>query len=90
MFKNNVIIADSTVGSPTGSSQNSVTIILRVDANDILTNISSISSNGTSAIIQFRNHTSYSAQVTLNGLLGSGSAPGQITAVVVLTKISDI
>jgi hypothetical protein len=90
MFKNNVIVTDSTVGSPTGSSQNSVTLILVITPEDILANISTISTIGTSAIIQFRNHTSYSAQVTLNGRFGSGSAEDQITAVVVLSKIANL
>jgi hypothetical protein len=90
IFKNNVIVDGGIVGSPTGSSQNSVTVIIKIEPEDILYYETSLSSSGFAALLQFRNHTSFSASVLLNGQTGSGSVTPQITAVVVLHKLSDL
>ena len=88
-FLNNNIILDSVVGSPTGSSQDSVSLIVYFSPAAILVNSTSLSPSGTAALLQFRNHTSYSARVTLNGQYGSGSVTPQITACVVIIKLAD-
>jgi hypothetical protein len=90
IFKNNVIVNGGIVGSPTGSSQNSVTVIIKIEPEDLLYYQTSLSSFGSACLLQFRNHTSYSAQVTLNGQFGSGSTTPQITAVAVLHKLSEL
>ena len=88
VFLNNIIVAESTVGSPTGSSQNSSTEIIYISANDVLFYATNLSSIGTAAYLNFRNHTSFSQIVTLNGQFGSGSVTPQITANVSLFKLA--
>ena len=88
VFKNGAPIAHSTVGSPTGSSQNSYTVILYISPADILFYTTAQSTIGTAAFINFRNYASFSAQVTLNGQFGSGSIPGQVTATTTCFKLA--
>jgi hypothetical protein len=90
IFKNDVILNGGIVGSPTGSSQNSVTVIVRIDPADLLFYPTTLSPFGSACLLQFRNHTSFSASVLLNGQTGSGLVTPQITAVVVLHKLSDL
>ena len=91
IFKNNVIVDGGIVGSPTGSSQNSVTVIIQINPEDILYYPTPLSlSTGLACLLQFRNHTSFADTVLLNGQSGSGSATPQITAVVVLHKLSEL
>lgn len=76
------------MGSPAGSSQNSASIIIYLSPADVLVNSTILSPTGSAAIINFRNHTSHSPLVLLNGLAGSGSATPQITATTVIFRLS--
>jgi hypothetical protein len=88
VFLNNIMLSDSTVGSPTGSSQNSSTEIIYISPNDVLAYETRLSPIGTAAYLNFRNHTSFSQIVTLNGRFGSGSVAPQKTANVSLFKLA--
>ena len=87
-FLNGNVITDSIVGSPTGSSQNSCSVIVYVSAADILFYPTSDSPIGTAAYIEFKNHTSYVFSVTLDGQSGSGSAMPQIVATASIYKLA--
>jgi hypothetical protein len=79
MLNNIVVLPGSTIGSPTGSSQNSTGIIVSIKQSD-LTEPNSDSPSGFAARINLRNHSSFVPSVTINGSGGSGSAPNQVTA----------
>jgi hypothetical protein len=80
VFMNNTLIKGTIVGSPTGSSQNSSTIIFHITASDVSGTATNLSPTGFAALIHLRNHTSFVPFVTLNGVGGSGSALPQIVA----------
>jgi hypothetical protein len=88
VFLNNILVPSATVGSPTGSATNSLTMILYISPLDILYYVTTQSPIGTAAILNYRNYLSYSASVTLNGLLGSGSAVPQATAIATIFKLA--
>jgi hypothetical protein len=88
VFVNNVVTTNGTVGSPTGSSQNSASIIIYLSPSDVLVNSTILSPTGSAAIINFRNHTSFAPIILLNGLTGSGSVAPQITATTVIFRLS--
>jgi hypothetical protein len=79
LFKNAIKVMASTIGSPTGSSQNSTMIIMRIDEADLIHEVPD-HPGVFGAIINLRNHTSYVPFVTLAGPSGSGSAINQISA----------
>jgi hypothetical protein len=87
IFKNNVVLRGTTIGSPTGSSQNSAAIIFQLTDDDLVSP-TDLSPSGFAAKIQVTNHTSYVTSVTLNGLSGSGSVSPQITATVTIFKLA--
>ena len=89
LFMNGNIITGSTIGSPTGSSQNSTGLIVKIEPSDLITPLP-VSPFTPSAQIDVRNHTSFIPVVTLNGLSGSGSASPQITATLVIFLLKDI
>ena len=80
MFMNGALISGTTVGSPTGASQNTLTAIIYVSPADILVTPTGFSPSGFAANIQVVNHKSFVPLVTLNGLAGSGSATPQMVA----------
>jgi hypothetical protein len=84
VFKNGNVVPGSTVGSPTGASQNTNAMILKIDASDFTEATSFPAPGGLAARLQIVNHTSFAPIVNLNGLTGSGSASPQITATVTL------
>ena len=90
IFKNNFVVDGSIVGSPTGSSQNAVTVIVKIEETDLEFYPTTLSPSGLACVLQFRNFISFSAQVLLNGQTGSGFATPQITAVVVMHKLSSL
>jgi hypothetical protein len=79
IFMNGAVVAGSTIGSPTGSSQNSTGLMMYIDATD-LTTPTLLSPLGFAAAITLVNHTSFVPIITLNGLTGSGSATPQVVA----------
>ena len=90
LFKNNIfLINGTTIGSPTGSSQNSTSVIIRIDPSD-LTEPTSLSPSGFAALIQLRNHSSFITTITLNGHGGSGYAIDQINAVLTIILLYSI
>jgi hypothetical protein len=88
IFLNENVTLNSVVGSPTGSSQNSSSIILHITAADVLVIPTSLSPTGFAASVNFRNHTSYAPTITLDGQSGSGSASPQPVATVVIIRIA--
>lgn len=89
LFKNNIMVPGSVIGSPTGASQNSTLVIIQVLPSDlnqqIPENLPGAPPLGCN--IQVRNHTSFVTIVTLNGSGGSGTAPNQITAVLTILQL---
>ena len=80
LYKNkNTIIPGSTIGSLTGSSQNSNVVILRVNPDDIITD-SAFSPSGKACIIELYNNTAYIPFVTLYDSSGLGYSVSQINA----------
>jgi hypothetical protein len=82
IFMNNALVPGSTIGSPTGSSQNSCTIIFQITAADVAGSPTEQSPTGFAAKLNVRNHTSFTPIVTLNGLTGSGYVSPQIVATI--------
>ena len=80
VFMNNTLVPGTIIGSPTGASQNSSTVIFHITASDASGTATDLSPTGFAALIHLRNHTSYVPFVTLNGVGGSGSALPQIVA----------
>jgi hypothetical protein len=82
LFMNNNVVTGCTIGSPTGSSQNSTCLILQVKEEDIIIPVPTgiPSPSGLAAQLTLLNHTSFVTIVTLNGSGGSGIAPNQVTA----------
>ena len=87
LFLNNILVPSTTVGSPLGSTINSLSTICYISPNDILVNVTSKSTIGTAAILEFRNHTSIAPIIVLNGQIGSGIVLGQNTATAVIFKL---
>jgi len=87
IFNNNVVLPGTTIGSPTGSSQNSAAVIFQLTDADFISP-TDLSPTGFAAKLQVVNHTSYVPLVTLNGLTGSGSATPQTTATVTIFKLA--
>jgi hypothetical protein len=80
LFKNsNVIIPGSTIGSLTGSSQNSSVVILQVCEDDILFPCP-LSPSGKTCILEVYNNTPYIPFVTLYDSSGLGYSVPQINA----------
>jgi hypothetical protein len=89
IFKNNVVLPGTTIGSPTGSSQNSASIIFQLTDADIVSP-TDLSPSGFAAKLQVTNYASFAPIVLLNGLSGSGSATPQITATVTIFKLANL
>jgi hypothetical protein len=80
MYLNNVLVAGSTTGSPTGSTQNYNTAIVEIGPADMITP-TDLSPTGFAALFQIRNHTSFpTLGVQLDGNAGSGSETVQTNA----------
>jgi len=91
LFLNGVVVTGSTIGSPTGASQNSTSLIIAVNPGDISTPVStSISPTGFAAVFELKNHTSFVPVITLNGIGGSGSALPQVTATITLFLLKEL
>jgi hypothetical protein len=88
VFKNDALLPGTTVGSPTGSSQNSGTSIFYISPADIAVSPTGLSPSGFAAKLQVVNHTSFVPLVTLNGLAGSGSVSPQMVASITLFKLA--
>ena len=88
IFLNGAPILGTTVGSPTGSAQNSSSVIVYISPTDILYYPTGLSPSGFAATIEFVNHTSFAPVINLDGASGSGSAPNQIVATVVIFKLA--
>jgi hypothetical protein len=80
IFLNGALLPGTTVGSPTGASQNTLTAIAYISPADILVTPTGFSPSGFAADLQVVNHHSFVPFVTLNGLAGSGSASPQMVA----------
>jgi hypothetical protein len=89
IFKNNVVLPGTTIGSPTGSSQNSASIIFQLTEDDLVSP-TDLSPSGFAAKLQVTNYSSFAPAITLNGLTGSGSASPQITATVTIFKLANL
>ena len=88
LFLNGVLLPNTTIGSPTGSSQNTSTYIFEIKVTDFIT-ATSLSPSGFAAAIEVVNHTSFVPTVLLNGITGSGSHAPQITATVTAFLLQD-
>jgi len=84
VFMNGVPVPGTTVGSPTGSSQNKLTGIIYISPSDVLASPTLLSPTGFAAKLNVVNHTSFVPYVTLNGVGGSGSVTPQMVASMVL------
>jgi hypothetical protein len=89
IFKNNTVLPGTTIGSPTGSSQNSATVIFILTDDDLIS-LTDLSPTGFAAKLEIRNYISFVPAVTLNGLGGSGSATPQTTANVTIFKLASL
>jgi hypothetical protein len=89
IFKNNTVLPGTTIGSPTGSSQNSATVIFILTDDDLIS-LTDLSPTGFAAKLEIRNYISFVPVVTLNGLGGSGSATPQTTANVTIFKLASL
>ena len=89
LFRNNIVVPHTTSGSPTGSTQNSNVFIMRVLAEDLITDCPQ-APGGKAALINLRNYLSFVPVVTLNGLAGSGSATPQVVATITIVMIQPI
>jgi len=76
LFMNNNIIPGSIVGDQLSATILSSTLILHVEESD-LTEPTSLSPSGFAALIQLRNHSSYSPLISIDGHTGSGSQINQ-------------
>ena len=89
LFLNNNLVSGTVIGSPTGSSQNSLTIIIEITAEDVMVTETSESPTGFAALLQVKNHTSFPLLgVVLNGHSGSGSEVDQINAIFTVFLLS--
>lgn len=84
IFMNGAVVPGTTVGSPTGSSQNKLTAIIYISPSDVLVSPTLLSPTGFAAKLNIVNHTSYVPFVTLNGVGGSGSVTPQMVASMVI------
>jgi hypothetical protein len=84
IFMNGALLPGTTVGSPTGTSQNTLTAIVYISPSDVLGTPTVLSPTGFAAKLNVVNHTSFVPFVTLNGLGGSGSASPQMVASMVI------
>jgi hypothetical protein len=71
IFKNGLPVIAGTFASPTGSSQNSHSVIIEILPEDIIFENPFVP---LASFIQLVNHTSYAPLVELDGSLGAGSA----------------
>ena len=76
IFMNNVIVTGSIVGDQLSATVLSNTLLLSVSDSDI-TEPTSLSPSGFGALIQIRNHSSFSPIIHIDGHTGSGSQIGQ-------------
>ena len=88
LFKNGVLLPFTTIGSPTGSAQNSTSLIFEIKITDFTTP-TSLSPSGFACDIQVVNHTSFVPFVLLNGSSGSGSVFPQIRATFTMFLLMD-
>ena len=88
VFKNGILLPFTTIGSPTGSAQNSTVIIFEIKTIDFTTP-TFLSPSGFACDIQVVNHTSFVPLVLLNGSSGSGNANPQIRATVTMFLLMD-
>jgi hypothetical protein len=80
VIKNDVFQVDGGVyTSPTGSTQSTSTLIMVVQASDLIS-ATSLSPSGFACKIEVKNHTSYAPVISLNGTSGGGSAIPDNTA----------
>jgi hypothetical protein len=86
---NGIPIPNTTIGSPTGSAQNTSTYIFKILASDFIT-ATNLAPSGFAAKIEIVNHTSFVPIVLLNGITGSGSVFPQITATVTAFLLLDL
>jgi hypothetical protein len=88
LFKNGTVLPNTTIGSPTGSAQNTSSYIFEIKISDFTTP-TSLAPSGFACSITVVNHTSFVPIVLLNGITGSGSAFPQITATVTAFLLLD-
>jgi hypothetical protein len=90
IVKNDVgIVPGGIFSSPTGATQNSVTMIMYVDPADISTP-TSLSPFGVACKVQVKNHTSFVPLVDLDGSSGAGSAQPDINCNLTLILLKEI
>jgi hypothetical protein len=74
IIKNDVVVAPGGIfSSPTGSTQSTNSIIMYIDASEMISP-TALSPSGFACKVQLRNHTSYVPVVSLDGTSGAGSA----------------
>lgn len=88
MFMNGAVVSGTTVGSPSGSGQNSATVLVYVSPSDVLVSPTLLSPTGFAANVQLRNHSSYAPIIHLDLASGSGSAPNQLTATMTVFRLA--
>lgn len=89
ILKNGLVVDGSTFASPTGSTQNSHTVIIEIYPTDI-NQITPVSPSNIACKLQLINHTSYVPVVTLNGVGGAGSAPNDTVATMTIFLLKEI
>ena len=89
LFKNNVVVQGATFASPTGSTQNSHSIILEIYPNDI-NQVTPISPFNIACKLSVINHTSYAPVIELNGVGGAGSAPNEVVATLTIILLKEL
>jgi hypothetical protein len=78
IMKNDVVVVPGGIfSSPTGSTQSICSLIMYVDASDLISP-TALSPSGFACKVQLRNHTSYVPVVSLDGTSGAGSAEPDI------------
>ena len=78
IIKNDIVVVPGGIfSSPTGSTQSVCSLIMYVDASDLISP-TALSPSGFACKVQLRNHTSYAPVISLDGTSGAGSAEPDI------------
>ena len=80
IIKNGVFQVNGGIfSSPTGATQSATSLILYIDASDLIS-ATPLSPSGFACKLEVKNHTSYAPIIGLNGTSGAGSAVPDIVA----------
>jgi hypothetical protein len=90
IVKNDVgVIPGGIFSSPTGSTQNSITLILYIDPADLSTP-TPLSPFGVACKVQVKNHTSYAPVIHLDGSSGAGGAEPDMNCALTLVLLKEV